>query len=197
MAGLVTSFEVTGVAPFLARLHELSDPRKLERTTRASLGRSATKVIAPRLTEPRDWRYGGHGGKNPTKGLLGQRRRVTARRVRTRPGEFVAISVKHRGWAGTVLAWVVKGTKPHIIRARIAGERGVDSRARRINRGTETLLDRGVLAFGGRFVTVVEHPGAEPQDFVREAIRGAEGPLMDQLARDLFAAMDRAARGKK
>lgn len=191
-----TSFQVTGVASLLAQIHEISDPRKLESTTRASLGRSAVRVVAPRLAEPRGWKYGGHGGRYPTKGILGNRRRVTARRVRTRAGELVAISVKHRGWEGTVAAWTVRGTRPHIVRARGSGQTGVDSRARRINRGTETVRDRGALAFGGRFASLVEHPGAEPTPFVHDAAQGLEGPIMDALAADLFRQIERAKRSK-
>ena len=195
--GLTTSFEVTGVAPFLAKLHEISDPKKLERTTRASLGASAKKVIAPRMAATSGWRFGGHGGAYPTKGILGDARKITARRVKVRPGEYVAISVKYRGWPGTVAAWTVTGTKPHVIRARRAGQKGVDSRARRINRGTETLRDRGALAFGGRFVSEVQHPGARPTPFVHAAAQGVERLVMQQLEKDLFAQMEKAARGKK
>ena len=197
MSGIQTSFTVTGVAPFLAKLNEITDPKKLERTTRDSLGRSARKVLAPRMAAHGGWKYGGHGGKNPTKGLLGDRRKITARKVRTRSGEFVAVSVKPRGWASAVSAWVVKGTKPHVIRARRAGMSGVDSRARRINRGTETLGDRGALAFGGRFASVVQHPGAQPTDYIHDAVQGTEKLVMDALAKDLFRQMDKAARGKK
>lgn len=193
--GLRISFEVTGLAPILAQLHEISDPKKLEKTTRESLGRSAVKIIAPRLAENPGWKYGGHGGANPTKGLLGNRRKITARKVRTRHGEMVAISVKPRGWAGTVEAWVVKGTRPHVIRARGAGQSGVDSRARRINRGTETLRDRGALAFGGRFAQVVKHPGAEPTNYIHDAIAPSmERQVVDQLEKDIFAAVARAKR---
>ena len=191
--GLTLSFDVTGVAPFLARLHEITDPRKLERTTRSSLGRSAQKVIAPRLAGVRGWRYGGHGGANPTKGLMGERRRITARRIRTRPGEYVAISVKPRGWAGTVEAWVVKGTRPHLIRARAAGDAGVDSRARSLNRSGGAVA----LRIAGRFANIVEHPGAQPTDYIRTAAMGTERLVMDALAADLFRQMDKAARGRK
>lgn len=192
-----SGFEVTGVAPFLAKLHELSDPRKLERTTRESLGRAGRKIIAPRMAQSSSWKYGGHGGRYPTKGILGKRSAITARKVRTRQGEYVAVSVKFRGWPGRVAAWTVQGTKPHVIRARGSGQTGVDSRARRINRGTETLTDRGALAFGGRFVQVVQHPGAKPTPFVYDAVQGTERLVMAALEADLFRQMDRAARGKK
>lgn len=197
MPGITTSFEVTGVAPFLAKLNEITDPRKLERTTRDSMGRAAKKVIAPRMTQTGGWKYGGHGGRYPTKGILGKRSAVTARKVRTRQGEYVAVSVKFRGWAGRVAAWTIQGTNPHIIRARGAGRTGVDSRARRINRGTETLIDRGALAIGGRFFMVVEHPGAKPTPFVYDAVQGTEHLVMEALAADLFRQMEKAARGKK
>ena len=194
-------FEVTGLAPLLAQLQEISDPKKLERTTRQSLGRSAVKIIAPRLAQQAGWRYGGHGGRYPTRGLLGDRRKITARKVRTRAGEMVAISVKPRGWAGTVEAWVVKGTKPHVIRARGGShsQSGVDSRARRINRGTETLGDRGALRVGGRFLAVVHHPGAQPKDYIHDAVSDPAIPrlIVEQLGKDIDAAMKRAARGKK
>jgi len=171
-----TGFDVTGVAPFLAKLQELSDPKKLERTTRASLGRAGRKIIAPRMARGDGWKYGGHGGANPTKGILGKRSAVTARRVRTRSGEYVAVSVKFRGWAGTVAAWTVQGTKPHVIRAR---------------------AQSGALAFGGRFAKEVQHPGAKPTPFVYDAVQGTERLVMDALAADLFRQMDRAASGKK
>lgn len=199
-SGLTTRFEVTGVAPFLAKLHEISDPKKLERTTRASLGTSARKVIAPRLAATTGWRYGGHSGRYPTKGILGDARKITARRVKTRAGEYVAISVKYRGWPGVVAAWTVKGTKPHVIRARFnrAGSNsraGVDSRARRMNRGTSGPKD--ALLVQGRLVSVVEHPGARPTPFVHAAAQGVERLVMQQLEKDLFAQMEKAARGKK
>lgn len=195
--GMRVSFEVTGLGSVIAQLREISDPAKLEKTTRESMGRSAAKVIAPRLAKAGGWKYGGHGGRYPTKGLLGERRRITARRLRTRPGEYVAIGVKPRGWAATVEAWVVKGTKPHVIRARAGShsQGGVDSRARRINRGTATLADRGALLIGGRFVERVDHPGAQPRDYIREAITpDLERQVVEQLERDIFAAVERAKR---
>jgi hypothetical protein len=195
------SVSVTGVAPLLAKLHEISDPKKLERTTRESLGRAARKVIAPRIAArgSSGWKYGGHGGAYPTKGLLGQRARITARRIRTRSGEYVAIGIKPRGWAGTVEAWVVKGTRPHVIstkrRAERKGQTGVDSLARRINRGGYT---GGALQIAnGVFVSTVKHPGAAPTDYIHEAVQGIERMILAQLAVDLYEAMEKAARGKK
>lgn len=195
--GLAVSFEVTGMASVLAQMMEISDPRKLEKTTRQSLGRSAQKIIAPRLAAASGWKYGGHGGRYPTKGILGKRQSITARRLKTQPGEFVAISVKPRGWAGTVEAWVVKGTKPHVIRARggSQSQSGTDSRARRINRGTETLRDRGALLVGGRFISVVQHPGAQPRDYIHDAMTpDVAAQVQEQLVKDIFAAMERAKR---
>ena len=195
MSGIVTSFEVTGVAPFLARLQEISDPRKLERTTRASLGRAGRRIIAPRMARKSGWKYGGHGGRYPTKGILGSTSKVTARRVRTRQGEYVAVSVKFRGWPGRVAAWAAQGTDPHVIRAR--GDRGgptnpgTYSKARAINRGT------AMLAFSGLYAARVSHPGAQPTDFVHDAVQGTEHLVMEALAADLFRQMDRAARGRK
>jgi hypothetical protein len=195
--GITTSFETTGVAAFLAKVHSLGDRREIEKTTRSTFQRVGNRIVAPRMAKSSGWRYGGHGGAYPTKGILGNRRKITARRIRTRSGEFVAVSVKHRGWPGTVAAWTIKGTKPHVIRARGAGKTGVDSRARRINRGTETIPDRAALFFGGRYAMVVDHPGAEPTDFVHDAVQGIEKQVLDELARDLFRQADKAARGKK
>jgi hypothetical protein len=195
MAGITTSMDVTGVAPFLAKLQEISDPRKLERTTRASLGRAAKKVIAPRMAKGTGWKYGGHGGRYPTKGILGSTSKISARKVRIRQGEYVAVSVKFRGWPGRVAAWAAQGTDPHVIRAR--GDRGgptnpgTYSKARAINRGT------AMLAFSGRYAARVSHPGAAPTDFVHDAVQGTEHLVMEALTADLFKAMDRAASGKK
>lgn len=208
-SGITTSFEVTGVAPFLARLQEVSDPRRLERTTRASLGSAGRKVIAPRLAETSGWTYGGHGGAYPTKGILGQRGKVTARRVRTRQGEYVAVSVKFRGWPGTVAAWVVKGTRPHVIAATGRGPYGrhaPSSVVRSINRNYigKEFRSSGALTRTGKALVIrgqyrerVQHPGARPTPFVHGAVQGTERLVMEALSADLFRQMDRAARGKR
>lgn len=214
MAGITTSFETTGVAPFLAKLHSLADRRELEKTTRSTFQRVGNKVIAPRIAKASGWRYGGHEGKYPTKGILGNRRRITARRIRTRSGEFVAVSVKHRGWEGTVAAWTIKGTKPHVIAATGRGPFGRQapgSVVRVINRaeaGTgylgATHRSSGDLTRTGKALLIqgyyrerVRHPGAEPTDFVRDAVQGIESVVLEELARDLFKQADKAARGKK
>ncbi len=159
------AFDVTGVAALLQRLDGFQGA-KLRTKTTASLRSSANKVIAPRLVRSGGWKYGGHAGKWDTRGLLGRRRSVTAKNIRTRSGEFVAISVKPRGPAGTIEAWVVKGTKPHDI----------------------TAGSMGALVVGSGFYGTVHHPGATATDYIGQASRGIpEGAVLEQLAKDLFS----------
>lgn len=207
--GITTSFETTGVAAFLAKVHSLGDRREIEKTTRSTFQRVGNRIVAPRMAKASGWRYGGHGGAYPTKGILGNRRRITTRRIRTRSGEFVAVSVKHRGWEGTVAAWTIKGTKPHVIAATGRGPFGrqaPSSVVRSINRSYtgKTHRSSGDLTRTGKALLIqgyyrerVEHPGAEPTDFVHDAVQGIEKQVLDELARDLFRQADKAARGKK
>ena len=209
MPGISTSFEATGVASFLAALGTFTDPKELERTTRTSLGNSGKKVIAPRLAGVKGWKYGGHGGANPTKGILGDRRKITARKVRTRHGEFVAVSIKHRGWAGTVAAWTTQGTTPHVIAATGRGPYGrqaPSSVVRSINREYtgRTRRSSGDLTRTGKALLIqgyyrerVQHPGAQPTDFVHDAVQGADVEIMAALSKDLMRRAQRAAKAAR
>lgn len=178
------SFEVTGIAPALARLENLTG-RKLASRTAASLSRSTRRVMVPIIAKSTGWKYGGHGGRYPTKGILGKRQSITVRRIRTRPGEMVALSVKPRGWAGTIEAWVVKGTKEHVIRARSAvGSSPSNLQLRSLN-GNASGGGAMALVINGLFSEQVHHPGAKPTPYIATAARAGIAQLTSALADDL------------
>lgn len=180
-------FELTGIATYLAMLRSLQG-KQLESVTRKSLSKAAQKIIAPAIASAgaTGWRYGGRsGGKYPTKGLLGKRSKVTSRMVRPREGEFVAISTKPRVW---FLHMVVRGTKPHVITARnrSTGARASSHDVRALNRANREG-GASALAFNGRFVAEVSHPGAASTDYIPAAVAGKEVAVLDELARGLIA----------
>lgn len=193
MPGINASLEVTGVAQYIAKLHAMQG-RQLAAVTYESFKKSSRKHIVPRIASKRGWKYGGHGGKHPTKGLLGSRSKITAKKVKTRPGEYMAVSVKPRGWAGTVSAWVVRGTKEHDIRA-AAPDRVVVGEAADGWGTWETSgrVRRHAIPYRGGYYSRVTHPGAEPDDYIGRAMAGVDKTVVDQLAADMFKAADQAA----
>lgn len=188
-------FRVTGLDELLAALGDL-DRKGLQNIAASSLKRSTPGLVravrreAPTGPSPH---VSAARGKRGRKGPLS--RNVTARKVRARQGELVAISVGPRAW---YKHFVIRGTRPHVIAAQGAdGARAGSSDIRRINRyeaggyTSDRANSRKALrlarAASGRFVVRVRHPGARGNDFVRRAARGQAGPLRQALARDIEA----------
>jgi hypothetical protein len=188
-SGITTSFHTTGVARLLAQIDSISNEHgQLEKLTQTTFDRTGRGVIVPAIASHTPHKYGGHGGKYPTKGLLSKKQKITGRKVRLRQGEFVARSFKPRFWFAHM---VIQGTRPHVISARgMGGVRASNATLRRMNKGVAGRAE--ALYFGGRFASKVQHPGAEPTDYVHEAAQGKEQALMDALAQDLVRQMDRA-----
>lgn len=173
---LRTDFKTTGVATILYNLDELRG-RKLQSTTARALGAGAGKVFGPAIAAATPHKYGGHGGEYPTKGLLKRRQQITSRRVKTRPGELVAISIKPRQW---FFKFVVGGTKSHLIHAANAALLRVAS-GRTVRAMNQRPGSVRALFFHGIFRTLVHHPGAKPDDYIRRAAQGKGPALMHEL----------------
>lgn len=191
----MVDFQVSGLEELLAGLGAL-DHKGIQNLATASLKRSSAGLVravrreAPVGPSPH---VSSAKGKRGSKGPLS--RNVTARKLRTRQGELVAISVGPRAW---YKHFVIRGTRPHIIEARDAGGvRAESADIRRINRyeaggyTSDRANSRHALrlarAAQGRFVSRVRHPGARGNDFVSRAARGQAGPLRMALARDIEA----------
>lgn len=155
-----THFVIEGLPAALRRVTSLKQP-ELGRRAKRSLTAAMRKVLVPSIIDHTPHRFGGHGGKYPTKDLLTKRQKITVRSVRLRAGEVTAVSVKPRVWFEH---FVAGGTDPHFIPARSGGS----------------------LLFRGHFSAGVMHPGAQAQDYIHDAAQGKEGAIVDQLARDLM-----------
>lgn len=194
---------VSGLREMIVGFHELQGP-ELPRVIGMSLAGSMRAVVVPAIKRQMSSDFkdlGSHREPKDSSGTPRKPRRgrggpaeknVTVRKVRKRGGELVAIGVGPRAWYAH---FPIAGTRPHVISTRAVGARGTDSRARRINRGTETLTDRGALAFGGRFATVVNHPGSRGTNSVQKAVQGVERQVNERYAADLQKAYDRVIAG--
>lgn len=153
MPGVRTDVRVTGLRELqrvVRAMHGEGYRREVERIARPA----ARETLAAAIKAEAPVGGGrGHNYRDPaaarrpidTKHL---RDTVSVRKLRLRPGELFAFGVGPRGFTRW---WVVRGTRPHAIRAREG---------------------RALLVAGGRMVTEVRHPGARGDDFVGRASRG-------------------------
>lgn len=156
--------EVRGVKEALEATSNLQG-KKLASTTASVMGSGARTVVAPEIARATPNKYGGH---RTTKGMLSNMRKITSRRVKPRPGELVAISIKPRVW---FFHMVVGGTQPHIISAVLPdGARASRGIVKMLNRGPsgyKSPTDKArALFFSGVFRAEVRHPGAKPNDYI-------------------------------
>lgn len=204
MSGSGIDIRVTGLDEVLAALGAL-DHKGLTKLASASMKRSSKGLItairreAPIGPSPH---ASSDRGKRGRKGPLS--RNVTARQVRTRQGEMVAISVAPRAW---YKHFVIRGTRRHVIEASAGGVRATGSQVRAINRlerdeyvSARVVRRRGevigrtrALIIANTFRTRVEHPGARGDDFVARAARGQVAVFRAALARDIEARFEAAA----
>lgn len=173
------SLEVTGVRDTVARLKGLSG-KELEKKTNLFIAKAVRGVVQPavRAEAPRGKGRPKGAYPHPAGNLKAQ---ITTRKIRTRPGEMVAYSVRPRKKA-FYAHMVIGGTKPHKITPRGLGG-GFGSRlARSANRGGALAL-----SFGGVMSSYVDHPGAKPNPFVaRAAARLDPNALAVRLGKELL-----------
>ena len=136
------TIELTGLASTLKRVKGLSGT-ELRRKATLAVGRTVEERVVPAVKA--EERFKGHG-KTPGQ----MKKATTARKLRTRPGEVVAFSVKARTFYAPM---VIGGTKPHPIRPK---------NARALS-----------FTIGGRRIVVasVAHPGAQRNPFIARAAR--------------------------
>lgn len=157
--------QTKGIEATIQRLQGLSG-KELERKTRNVLTRSVRAILVPPVRrEAQKIAKAKTGGKYPhPAGVLAKK--VHAVQIKRRTGEMVAVSVgPKRGkngawWAG----WVIRGTKPHVIRARNGGS----------------------LFFNGSNISEVHHPGAKSDPFVKRGVQGKEAALAARIKKELL-----------
>lgn len=171
MAGNVrTDVQVTGLRELQKALRDMVGPGyqpEVERIARPAAKATLAKSIAAEAPVGRPSE--GHNYRDPsaarkpldTKHL---RDTVTVRKLRRRPGELFAFGVGPRGFTKW---WVIRGTKPHVIRAKSG---------------------KSLLIGGGHPVHEVQHPGARGNDFVT---RGSRGRGEAAAAREMQKSWDR------
>lgn len=152
-----------GIPETIRKLQGLTG-KELERKSRTVIARSARAILVPPVKAAAPTGPGKHGRYPHAAGTLAKK--VGARQVRLRSGEMAAVSVgPKRGrngawWAG----WVIRGTKPHVIRARYAKS----------------------LFFNGSNITEVRHPGAKANPFVKRGVQGKEARLAQRIKQELL-----------
>lgn len=155
--------EAKGLPEAIAQLQGLSG-KELARKTRTVVARGTRALLVPAIRAAAPTGRGKTGKYPHPPGTLAKK--VGARQIRTRQGEIAAVSVgpkrgKNGAWWG---GWVIRGTKPHDIKAKNAGS----------------------LFFNGSNITEVHHPGAKPNPFVNRGVEGRETSLAESIKRELL-----------
>lgn len=153
-----SSLEVTGVSDLLQKLSGLQGD-ELAKQSQRTIARVSARVLAPAMADLAPENRGKQPQDGHQRGLLRNRRKYTARKVRTRGREALAYSVKPRVWYAHM---VIKGTKPHVIRSKTG------------------------RLFLGWFAAEVHHPGSRGNDYIRRAAQGKDELLANELGRDLM-----------
>src|ERR1044071_9317573 len=101
-------FSVTleGTAALAKRLTGMSG-KELQRKAQSSLGTSVRAIVVPAVKHEENFRYHGKGAKHKS-----TKQRTTAK-IKTRPGELIAYSVRPRTYQAHL---AIGGTKAHDIK---------------------------------------------------------------------------------
>lgn len=153
-----STVEVTGVSDLLQKLSGLQGD-ELAKQSQRTIARVSARVLAPDMATAAPANDGKQPQDGHPRGQLRNRRKYTARKIRTRGRESLAYSVKPRVWYAHM---VIKGTKPHVIRSKTG------------------------RLFLGRFAAEVHHPGSRGNDYIRRAAQGKDELLATELANDLM-----------
>lgn len=152
------TIEIRGLDHVLKRIHGL-ERTELRRKAIRVMGQVARDTVLPAIVDEEHFK--GHG---KTPGAM--RKKTTVRKLRTRPGEVVAYSVRPRTFYTPM---VIGGTKPHTIRPKRAKALSFYIGNRRIVTG------------------FVQHPGAKPNPIISRAARRIDATkIASRLGKELM-----------